>query len=63
MDNDFEGNQCPYCHKILKYKANMKIHIRDHHSDIQTFHQCPYCEKTFKSSGSLRDHKSKYHKY
>jgi len=60
---EVEGNQCPYCHKVLKYKANMKIHIRDHHSENQDFHNCPFCEKTFKSSGSLRDHKSKYHKY
>ncbi len=57
-----EGAQCPYCDKVLKYKSNLKIHIRDHHSDSQICHGCPHCGKTFKSSGSLRDHKSKYHK-
>ena len=57
------STQCPYCFKVLKYKANLKIHIQDHHSEKQDFHNCPFCEKTFKSSGSLRDHKSKYHKF
>ena len=62
--SDFEsGFPCPYCYKVLKYKANLTVHINDHHSDSSVSHVCAYCEKTFKSSGSLRDHKSKYHKF
>ena len=63
--SDFEsGFPCPYCYKVLKHKANLTVHIRDHHSESSVIrHECDYCEKTFKSSGSLRDHKSKYHKF
>ena len=63
--SDFEsGFPCPYCYKVLKHKANLTVHVRDHHSESSVIrHVCDYCEKTFKSSGSLRDHKSKYHKF
>ena len=57
------GFPCPYCLKLLKYRANLNVHIRDHHCDSKAIHQCSYCDKSFKSSGSLRDHKSKYHKF
>ena len=61
--SDFEnGFPCPYCYKVLKYKANLTVHINDHHSESPVSHKCVYCDKTFKSSGSLRDLKSKYHK-
>merc|ERR1719341_1349846 len=60
---DSQATQCPYCEKVLKYKGNLRIHIRDHHTDARAVHSCQECGKTFGSSGSLRDHKSKYHRF
>ena len=66
FENPLSGNgfgfPCPYCYKVLKYKGNLNVHIKDHHSETIESYNCPFCDKTFKSTGSLRDHKSKYHK-
>ena len=55
------GHSCSFCGKTFTEPGNLKVHIRDLHTNPQPW-PCPVCQKVFKSKNSLANHRSLYHK-
>lgn len=54
--------KCPYpdCDSWLKDKDNLKIHLRRHNPDNETY-QCPLCDKICPNGRALSSHKVYVH--
>ena len=54
------SNECPRCHKIIKGKHYLRIHIKRVHDKIKA-HKCDICNKALGNSIALKNHKSVIH--
>ena len=51
--------QCAICHKIVKYRNNLKEHIIGQHQDNVFY--CTQCGKIVKTKAALRMHMKRNH--
>ena len=53
--------KCDQCDSKFKYKCDLSVHFRTHHSENMKFHQCFKCDLKFTILSNLRRHTADVH--